>query len=54
MLTFVEDMPAGLHHYRYLARATTRGQYVLPPARVECMYEPEVFGRTAGLSFTVK
>lgn len=54
VLTYVEDLPAGLHHYRYLARATTRGQFVVPPARAECMYEPEIFGRTAGYSFTVR
>lgn len=54
VLTYVEDLPAGLHHYRYVARATTRGQYVVPPARVECMYEPEIFGRTPGFTFTVR
>jgi uncharacterized protein YfaS (alpha-2-macroglobulin family) len=47
-LTFVEHMPAGMFHYRYLARATTPGTYVVPPTKVECMYEPETFGRTAG------
>lgn len=54
VLTYIEDLPAGLHHYRYLARATTRGQFVVPPTRVECMYEPEIFGRSAGSSFTVR
>ena len=53
VLTFVEHMPAGLYHYRYLARATTFGTYVVPPARAECMYEPETFGRTGATSFTV-
>ncbi len=47
VLTFVEHMPAGMYHYRYLARATTLGTFVMPPTKVECMYEPEVFGRTA-------
>ena len=54
VLTFVEHMPAGLAHYRYLARATTFGRFVVPPTRVECMYEPEVFGRTAATSFEVR
>lgn len=54
VLTYVEDLPAGLHHYRYVARATTRGSFVVPPARVECMYEPEIFGRTPGFTFTVR
>jgi len=54
VLTFVEHMPAGLYHYRYLARATTFGTYVVPPTRAECMYEPETFGRTAATTFVVE
>jgi uncharacterized protein YfaS (alpha-2-macroglobulin family) len=53
VLTFVEHMPAGMYHFRYLARATTVGTFVVPPTRAECMYEPETFGRTAGASFEV-
>jgi uncharacterized protein YfaS (alpha-2-macroglobulin family) len=53
VLTFVEHMPAGIFRYRYLARATTVGTYVVPPTRAECMYEPEVFGRTAASTFEV-
>jgi uncharacterized protein YfaS (alpha-2-macroglobulin family) len=45
VLTFVEHMPAGMYHYRYLARATTLGTFVVPPTKAECMYEPEVYGR---------
>ena len=30
VLTFVEHMPAGMLHYRYLARATTAGTFVVP------------------------
>jgi uncharacterized protein YfaS (alpha-2-macroglobulin family) len=30
---------AGKATYTYLARAVTPGEYVLPPARVECMYD---------------
>ena len=48
VLLFFESLPAGVFHARYLARATARGRYLLPPTRAECMYEPEVFGRTAG------
>ena len=48
VLTFVERMPAGLMHFRYLARAMSRGRFLVPPTRAECMYEPEIFGRTAG------
>ena len=54
VLFFVDQLPAGLWHYRYLARATTFGHFVLPPTRVEEMYEPEVFGRTGASEVTVR
>ncbi len=37
----------------YLARATTAGTFVRPPAFAEEMYDPSVFGRTEGSAFTV-
>ena len=37
----------GVYHYSYLARATTPGQFVVPPCKAEEMYHPETFGRTA-------
>jgi uncharacterized protein YfaS (alpha-2-macroglobulin family) len=54
VLTFVEHMAAGMYHYRYLARATTFGRFVVPPTRAECMYDPATFGRTAATTFEVK
>ena len=54
VLFFVDQLPAGLWHYRYLARATTLGRFVLPPTRVEEMYAPEVFGRTGATEVTVR
>jgi hypothetical protein len=36
---------AGVHTYRYVARATTPGTFVAPPPRAEEMYSPETFGR---------
>lgn len=54
VLFFIDQLPAGLWHYRYLARATTLGRFVLPPTRVEEMYAPEVFGRTGATEVTVK
>ena len=38
---------AGTYSYSYVARATTPGTFVAPPARAEEMYAPETFGRTA-------
>ena len=34
----------GVYDYAYLARATTPGKFVAPPAKAEEMYSPEVFG----------
>jgi hypothetical protein len=36
----------GVHNYSYVARATTPGRFVVPPAKAEEMYAPEVFGRS--------
>ena len=35
----------GVHTYRYVARATTPGTFVVPPPKAEEMYAPETFGR---------
>jgi hypothetical protein len=37
----------GVYNYTYVARATTPGTFVVPPAKAEEMYSPEVFGRSA-------
>ncbi|MCC6454277.1 MAG: hypothetical protein IT328_04990 [Caldilineaceae bacterium] len=37
----------GVYSYSYVARATTPGEFVVPPAKAEEMYTPEVFGRSA-------
>ncbi|MEI8131826.1 MAG: alpha-2-macroglobulin family protein [Leptolinea sp.] len=37
----------GVYEYTYTARATTPGQFVVPPAKAEEMYSPEVFGRSS-------
>jgi uncharacterized protein YfaS (alpha-2-macroglobulin family) len=35
----------GVYKYSYVARATTPGDFVAPPAKAEEMYHPETFGR---------
>jgi uncharacterized protein YfaS (alpha-2-macroglobulin family) len=37
----------GVYNYSYVARATTPGIFIVPPAKAEEMYSPEVFGRSA-------
>lgn len=36
----------GVYNYSYVARATTPGQFVVPPTKAEEMYHPETFGRS--------
>ena len=36
----------GVYSYSYIARATTPGTFIVPPAKAEEMYSPEVFGRS--------
>ena len=36
----------GVYDYSYIARATTPGTFIAPPAKAEEMYSPEVFGRS--------
>jgi alpha-2-macroglobulin len=54
VLFFVDHMAAGMYHYRYLARATTLGKFVLPSTRVEEMYTPETFGRNGASLVSVE
>ena len=35
-------------------RAVRRGVFPTPPVNAECMYEPEVFGRTSGVLYTIQ
>ncbi len=43
---FTGRLSAGIHRYDYVARATTRGTFIVPPAKAEEMYHPEIFGRS--------
>ena len=43
---FTSLLREGLYNYTYVARATTPGRFVVPPAKAEEMYNPETFGRT--------
>jgi uncharacterized protein YfaS (alpha-2-macroglobulin family) len=38
----------------FLFRAVRRGIYPTPPAQAECMYEPEIFGRSRGLLYAIE
>jgi uncharacterized protein YfaS (alpha-2-macroglobulin family) len=47
------NLPRGTYTYTYLARATTVGSFRALPATAYRMYDPEVFGRSAGAKFNV-
>jgi alpha-2-macroglobulin len=42
---FASILWEGVHNYSYVARATTPGVFVVPPAKAEEMYHPETYGR---------
>ncbi|MBX7223773.1 MAG: Ig-like domain-containing protein [Blastocatellia bacterium] len=44
----------GVHNYTYVTRATTPGNFVVPPAKAEEMYHPETFGRSGSDRVVVK
>jgi len=47
VLLFADSLRTGVHTYRYLARALTVGTFVAPGVKVEQMYAPDVYGRSA-------
>ncbi len=47
VLLFADELRRGEHTYTYVARATTPGTFVHPPAEAEMMYQPSTRGRTA-------
>ncbi|MGE4072843.1 MAG: alpha-2-macroglobulin family protein [Lysobacterales bacterium] len=51
---FTALLYGGVYSYRYEARATTPGEFVVPPAKAEEMYQPETFGRSASDRVIVK
>ncbi|MCL2209109.1 MAG: alpha-2-macroglobulin [Treponema sp.] len=44
----------GENTVNFLFRTARRGVYPTPPVQAECMYEPEIFGRTRGLLYTIE
>ncbi|MDX2378567.1 MAG: alpha-2-macroglobulin family protein [Acidimicrobiia bacterium] len=50
---FAAWLGAGVYEYTYEARATTPGEFVVPPARAEEIYAPEVFGRSASARVSI-
>jgi alpha-2-macroglobulin len=51
---FSTYLPRGTYEYSYIIRASVPGAYNVIPATAAQMYFPEVFGRSAGTTFTVE
>ncbi|MDR2865451.1 MAG: alpha-2-macroglobulin [Spirochaetaceae bacterium] len=51
---FWDNFSKGETSVQFLFRAGRRGVFPTPPLYAECMYEPEIFGRTSGLLYTIK
>ncbi|MCR5723882.1 MAG: alpha-2-macroglobulin [Treponema sp.] len=51
---FWDSFAKGTTTVEFRFRAVRRGVYPTPPVTAECMYEPEIFGRTGGLLYTVQ
>ncbi|MCK5201027.1 MAG: hypothetical protein KAR21_21890, partial [Spirochaetales bacterium] len=45
---FFDNFKSGKREVEFYFRAVRPGVYPTPPIQAECMYEPEIFGRTAG------
>ena len=54
VLAFATRLGSGRHEFSYLVRATTAGTFDAGGATVEAMYAPEVNGRSAAATITVK
>ena len=51
---FWDDMGKGTVSVEFTFRAARRGVYPVTPVLAECMYEPEIFGRSNGNLYTIK
>ena len=51
---FWDEMRSGRYFFDFTFRAVRRGIYPTPPVQGECMYEPEVFGRSDGYLFIIE
>jgi alpha-2-macroglobulin len=43
---FASMLWEGVHDYSFVCRATSKGEFFVPPATAEEMYSPEIFGRS--------
>ncbi len=51
---FWDEMHSGRYFFDFTFRAARRGIFPTPPVQGECMYEPEIFGRSDGYLFIIE
>jgi uncharacterized protein YfaS (alpha-2-macroglobulin family) len=51
---FWDNFYKGESTVEFLFRTVRRGVFPTPPVQAECMYEPEIFGRSGGALFTIE
>jgi alpha-2-macroglobulin len=51
---FADILTSGEYEFTYMARATTPGKFIRPSARVEAMYQNNIFGNSSAETVTVK
>ena len=54
VIAFATRLGTGRHEFSYLVRATTAGSFGVAGARMEAMYAPEVTGRSAATTITIR
>jgi alpha-2-macroglobulin len=53
VVLFADDLSPGDHVHTAFLRATTPGEYRVPPAVAEAMYAPEVYGRSTATAVKI-
>lgn len=53
VLVFVTWLSKGIYEFTYKMRATTPGKFATIPAQAYEMYQPDVFGSSSGVTFTI-
>jgi alpha-2-macroglobulin len=54
VLFFANTIYSGLWEFSYLARATSTGEFIVPPVQVEAMYDPEILARSEVKKVVIK
>lgn len=54
LLAAFDKIPAGVHHYYYVVRAVTPGNFQYPGVSAECMYDPAIHGNSLPGAIEIK